>query len=178
MPAPKFEPKTNRLPKALNVCIIGASKGIGASIANAYAQAGAGGLAIAVRPSSMKELIAVEQHIKESNPTVQVTIIPCDITSSTSVVDLAKRVKAKFRHLDVVDVNSGYSGPVVLTVGDGTLLTSKMCLMSTCKLYTTNIHPMEAALESLKSLKPRESLNYTKIAKEYSIDQSLLSKRH
>ncbi|KAF1995932.1 hypothetical protein P154DRAFT_556584 [Amniculicola lignicola CBS 123094] len=35
-----------------------------------------------------------------------------------------------------------------------------------------------AALESLKSLKPGESLNYTKTAKEYGVDRSLLSKRH
>ena len=38
--------------------------------------------------------------------------------------------------------------------------------------------PIEAALGSLKSLKPREKPNYAAVATEYGCDRSTLSKRH
>jgi hypothetical protein len=37
---------------------------------------------------------------------------------------------------------------------------------------TTNMNPIEAALNSLKSLKPREKPNYTAVATEYSYHRS------
>ena len=37
---------------------------------------------------------------------------------------------------------------------------------------------MEAAIESLKSLKLGEKPNYTKIAKEYGVSRTTLSRRH
>ena len=37
---------------------------------------------------------------------------------------------------------------------------------------------MEAALESLKSLKPREKPNYMQVAKKYGVECSTLSHRH
>ncbi|KAF2184556.1 hypothetical protein K469DRAFT_780953 [Zopfia rhizophila CBS 207.26] len=40
------------------------------------------------------------------------------------------------------------------------------------------MQPIEAALESLKSLKPGESPNYTATAKNYGCNRSTLSKRH
>ena len=38
--------------------------------------------------------------------------------------------------------------------------------------------PIEAALESLESLKPGESPNYTAVAKKYGVQRSTLSRRH
>ena len=38
--------------------------------------------------------------------------------------------------------------------------------------------PLEAALESLKSLKLGESPNYTQVAKKYGCERSTLSRRH
>jgi transposase-like protein len=37
---------------------------------------------------------------------------------------------------------------------------------------------IDAALEAINSLKPGDSINYTKIAKEYGVDRSTLSRRH
>ena len=37
---------------------------------------------------------------------------------------------------------------------------------------------MEAALESLKSLKPREKPNYMQVAKKYGVERLTLSRRH
>jgi hypothetical protein len=37
---------------------------------------------------------------------------------------------------------------------------------------------MEAALESLKSLKPGEKPNYMQVAKKYSVERLTLSRRH
>ena len=41
-----------------------------------------------------------------------------------------------------------------------------------------NMTLIEAALDSLKSLKLRESPNYTQIAKDYRCDRTTLSRRH
>ena len=38
--------------------------------------------------------------------------------------------------------------------------------------------PIEAALDSLKLLKPGETPNYAKISKEYGCDWNMLSRRH
>ncbi len=38
--------------------------------------------------------------------------------------------------------------------------------------------PIEAALDSLKSLKPRETPNYAEILKKYGCDRNTLSRRH
>jgi hypothetical protein len=37
---------------------------------------------------------------------------------------------------------------------------------------------MDAAIEAIKSLKPGNSINYTKIAKEFGVNQITLSRRH
>jgi hypothetical protein len=37
---------------------------------------------------------------------------------------------------------------------------------------------MDAAIEAIKSLKPGDSINYTKIAKEFRVNQITLSRRH
>jgi NAD(P)-dependent dehydrogenase (short-subunit alcohol dehydrogenase family) len=118
-PHPSIDPLTNKLPSPLTVLVIGASRGIGAHIAYAYAQAGAASLILSARASSTPALEAVEQRCLELSPGVRTAIIPADITSATSVEELAKRVKEEFGHLDVVVLNSGWSGPVVLNMHEG-----------------------------------------------------------
>ncbi|KAF1851073.1 NAD(P)-binding protein [Cucurbitaria berberidis CBS 394.84] len=118
-PTRALDPQTNKLPKPLNVLIIGASRGIGEGIAHAYARAGACSLFLAARPSSAQELSAVEQRAKKLNPTISTTCFAVDITSSESVASLAQRVKETVSRLDIVVLNSGYSGPVVLKVDEG-----------------------------------------------------------
>ncbi|RAR06678.1 NAD(P)-binding protein [Stemphylium lycopersici] len=118
-PTEAFDPSHNKLSHPLNVLIIGASRGIGAGIANAYAQGGVASLILAARASSAQELATVAQESRSINPSTSVTTEAVDITSNESVTELAKRVKEKFNTLDIVIVNSGYSGPVVLKVDKG-----------------------------------------------------------
>lgn len=118
-PTPALDPGQNKFTAPLNVCIIGASRGIGASIAYAYAQAEASNLVISARPSSLKELAEVESRCKDINPSVNILALSVDITSSESVDELARTVKSRIGKLDVLILNSGYSGPVVLKVEEG-----------------------------------------------------------
>jgi NAD(P)-dependent dehydrogenase (short-subunit alcohol dehydrogenase family) len=117
--APSYlNPSLHPLPHPLNVLILGASRGIGAGIARAYAQAGAGTLILAARASSASELRSVAAEITAACPGVRVHCLSVDITSSESMSALASQVAALCA-LDVVVLNAGYSGPVVLRVTDG-----------------------------------------------------------
>ncbi|KAF2114851.1 hypothetical protein BDV96DRAFT_612905 [Lophiotrema nucula] len=118
-PTSTIDPANNKLPKDLIVCIIGASRGIGAHIAYAYAQAGVSTIILAARESSAGQLAEVEKRVKELNPSVRAINIPVDITSSESVAALVKRIKNDVGKLDILVLNSGYSGPVVLRVEEG-----------------------------------------------------------
>ena len=69
-PTAVLDPASNKLPKPLNVLIVGASRGIGAGIAHAYAQAGAASLLLAARSTSSQELATVAQEAKNLNPSV------------------------------------------------------------------------------------------------------------
>lgn len=98
------------------VCVVGASRGIGAGIARAYAKASAAGLVLASRRISGLE--ATAESCKEANPALDIEIVECDIPSAASVSSLAENIRARFGRLDVVVVNSGVSGPVVLKLTD------------------------------------------------------------
>ncbi|KAK4503947.1 hypothetical protein PRZ48_004862 [Zasmidium cellare] len=113
-PNATIDPTKVTLPTPYVVCIVGASRGIGAGIAYAYAKAGASGLILASRRISGLEETASE--CRKINPKIEIEIISCDITSAESVSALADKTWQKFSRLDVVAVNSGYSGPVVLKV--------------------------------------------------------------
>lgn len=113
---PVIDGNNVKLPKLFTVAIVGASRGIGAGIALQYAKAGASGLVLASRRISGLEETAAA--CKKVNPNVQIEIIACDITSASSVSELADKTKAKFERLEVVVVNSGYSGPVELKLTD------------------------------------------------------------
>lgn len=118
-PTGALDPRHNKLTNALNVLVVGASRGIGAGIAHAYAQAGAATLILAARPSSAKEVEAVAQQAEDLNPLVSIKRLPVDITSNESVAQLAKSVREEVKRLDVVIFNSGHSGPVVLKMDEG-----------------------------------------------------------
>jgi NAD(P)-dependent dehydrogenase (short-subunit alcohol dehydrogenase family) len=92
-PTATLDPASNKLPKPLNVLIIGASRGIGAGIVYAYAQAGAASLLLAARSSSGQELAAVGQKAKALNPSTSIKTLEVDITSNQSVVKLAEDVR-------------------------------------------------------------------------------------
>ncbi|KAF2012792.1 NAD(P)-binding protein [Aaosphaeria arxii CBS 175.79] len=113
------DPANNKFTTPLNVCVIGATRGIGASIAHAYAQAGASTLILVGRSSSSRELLSVEKHAQELHPSIRTATYFCDLTSSKDVEELAKRVREDIGKLDILVLNSGISGPVVLKVEDG-----------------------------------------------------------
>lgn len=113
---PAIDPTSVDLPKPFVVCVVGASRGIGAGIAQAYAKASATGLVLASRRISGLETAAAS--CKEINPEAEIEIVECDIASATSVSALADKIKARFGRLDAVVVNSGVSGPVVLKLTD------------------------------------------------------------
>lgn len=113
---PAINPAAAKLPDPFVACIVGASRGIGAGVALAYAKASATGLVLASRRRSGLEAVAAE--CKAINSDLDVEVVECDITSAASVSVLADRVREKFGRLDAVIVNSGYSGPVVLKLED------------------------------------------------------------
>ncbi|KAK3054623.1 hypothetical protein LTR09_004352 [Extremus antarcticus] len=115
-PNAALDPTKVTLPKPFIVCVIGARRGIGAGIAYSYAKAGASGLVLASRRLSGLEETAAK--CRSLQPGIETEIVECDISSNSSVASLAQATQAKFGRLDVVVVNSGFSGPVVLSLTD------------------------------------------------------------
>ncbi|KAI0113597.1 hypothetical protein GGR51DRAFT_19041 [Nemania sp. FL0031] len=122
-----INPSILKLPSDYVICIIGASRGIGAQIVYAYAAAGASGIIIASRSSSHDLLSSVADKARSLNPHATVITASCDLTSSSSVAHLAGIVETSFPHLDTIIVNSGFSGPVTLRVDDGNPADFKAC---------------------------------------------------
>lgn len=118
-PTPALDPSTNKFTTPPNVLVIGASRGIGAGIAYAYARAGAANLFLAARASSAAELSSVAKKAQQLSPEVPITCLDVDITSSESVAQLAQEIKSRCDRLDILVLNSGYSGPVVLKLDEG-----------------------------------------------------------
>ncbi|PVI02776.1 NAD(P)-binding protein [Periconia macrospinosa] len=123
-PSSSLDPSKNTLPTPLTVCIVGASRGIGAGIATSYARALAPGstLFIVARESSASHLSTVQKTAQELNPSITVTRLFADITSAQSVAELATSIQQQQQHnsLDVVVLNSGWAGPeVVLKMTEG-----------------------------------------------------------
>ena len=113
---PSIDPTSITLPQPFVVCVVGASRGIGAGIAHAYTQASATGLVLASRRVSGLESTAAD--CRAINPGIDIETVECDITSAASIAALAERTTARFGRLDAVVVNSGLSGPVVLKLTD------------------------------------------------------------
>jgi NAD(P)-dependent dehydrogenase (short-subunit alcohol dehydrogenase family) len=116
-PCRSIDPTEVHLPSPFVVCIIGASRGIGEGVALSYAKAGATGIVLAAR--SAGQLQNVAQNIATINSEIRTSIVHCDITSSDSVESLAQCVKKEFGRLDVLVINSGFSGSVELKVTEG-----------------------------------------------------------
>lgn len=124
---PLIDPSRLTLPPNYVVCILGASRGIGEQIAYSYAAAGASGIILAGRLSSQDLIAAVADKARSLNPRVTIMTATCDLTSSSSVEDLARAVAAKFPRLDAIIVNSGFSGPVTLRVDEGDPMDFRKC---------------------------------------------------
>ena len=112
------DPSNTTLPSPFAACILGASRGIGASIAYAYALAGADTLVLTGRDVPALEIVAAEaQRLAPGDITVLVSV--CDVTSDESVATLAELMRAKIGRLDVLVVNAGLWGETAIRVTEG-----------------------------------------------------------
>ncbi|KAK5116163.1 hypothetical protein LTR62_008489 [Meristemomyces frigidus] len=109
---PAIDPGTVTQPRPFIVCIVGAFRSIGAGIAHAYANAEANDLVLAARRISGLEQTAAQ--CKQINPNIDRKVFECVISSSDSVKAIAETTSAHFGRLDVLVINSGSSGHVVL----------------------------------------------------------------
>ncbi|KAK7557660.1 putative short-chain dehydrogenases/reductase [Phyllosticta citricarpa] len=123
-PSSQILPANNRLPCPFAVLVIGASRGVGAGIAAAYAAAGASLLILAARNTD--ELASVARNLATDQESARTEVLThyCDVASPTSVKSLAAYVRAQLAHrtlpkLDACIFNSGYSGQVELRITDG-----------------------------------------------------------
>ena len=94
--------------KPFVVCIFGASRDIGRGIATAYTKAGATGLVLSAR--STTSLADTAATCKSISPDIKIETVACDIANAASVATLAARTKESFGRVDVVAINSGFSG--------------------------------------------------------------------
>ncbi|KAJ5661815.1 uncharacterized protein N7477_009431 [Penicillium maclennaniae] len=114
-PYPDIDPSSVKLPSPFVVCIIGGRGAAGGGLARAYAQAGASGLILAARTRSGLEETA--NQARSISSTIKVVISECDITIEGNIASVAQTVMSEFDgHLDIVVVNSGYSGPMILDI--------------------------------------------------------------
>lgn len=128
-PYPAIDPKQVTLPTPYTVLILGASRGIGAGIAHSYASASAATLILSSRRVSGLETVAAKcRTLSPLGEKVVVEIMPCDVCDAEAVEKLAQDVKEKFGRLDVVVMNSGYSGDVITRVEDTPVEDFKRCM--------------------------------------------------
>ena len=111
---PAIDPAKVKLPAGFAVCILGASRGIGASIAYAYALAGATTIIVAARSASSVEAVAA--RCREIKSDIKVDCEACDIGSNNSIEALANRLKERQELLNVIVLNSGLYGKMVYNV--------------------------------------------------------------
>ncbi len=113
------DPSKIVLPCPFAVCIIGASRGIGAHIAYAYATAGASTLVLAGRDNPALQTVASKTRGMARKKDLQVIAAICDITSDTSVQALAEQVRTEIGRLDVLVINAGLWGETAIRVTEG-----------------------------------------------------------
>ncbi len=107
------------LPSPFAVCIIGASRGIGAHIAYAYAIAGANSLVLAGRDVTALEAVADETRRVARNEDLRIHVASCDITSDTNVSLLSEKIRQEVGRLDVLVINAGLWGQTAIRVTEG-----------------------------------------------------------
>ncbi|KAL8945610.1 MAG: hypothetical protein Q9222_007871 [Ikaeria aurantiellina] len=113
------DPSKVTLPSPFTVCVMGASRGIGAHIAYAYASAGASSLVLAGRDISALEDVADQAHKRSQRKSLQILVAVCDITSDASVSALARRVQGEIGRLDVLVINAALWGETAVRVTEG-----------------------------------------------------------
>ena len=95
--------------------VTGSSRGIGADTARYLAQAGANVVINYRNKAPRAEKLATQ--LRELG--VQVLVVGADLTDPASVQAMFDEVARTFGALDILVLNSGYSGPVVLKLDEG-----------------------------------------------------------
>ncbi|KZT24260.1 NAD(P)-binding protein [Neolentinus lepideus HHB14362 ss-1] len=90
------------------IYITGASRGIGAATALAYAQAGAKSLFLTSTSRSAADLRAVGDSVKAGVPGVEVEVYAVDVNDEKRVKESVEKCIEKFGKIDVVIANAGY----------------------------------------------------------------------
>jgi len=112
LPEGPTDPLNITLPKGFIVVVLGATRGIGAGIAAAFAKAGASGIAIGARDAALLQKRAEE--LVQINPRLKVQQIQCDVTKESDVAAAADLVRSTFGRLDVLIFNAGTSPKMVV----------------------------------------------------------------
>lgn len=95
------------------VLVTGASRGIGATLATAYATAGVSKIALAARGSLEETQAAVLKAAKiAGKPEPTLLLLKLDVSDAKSVEAVAKEVQQRFKTVDVLVNNAGYLEPV------------------------------------------------------------------
>ncbi|KAL8952389.1 MAG: hypothetical protein Q9222_001698 [Ikaeria aurantiellina] len=117
--SPSTDPTTTTLPTPFAVCILGASRGIGAHISYAYACAGATSIIVTGRDATALETTAKEARRVAKRPNVQVIPAICDVTSNASFLALAQKIKTEVGRLDVLIISAAHFGETAIRVTEG-----------------------------------------------------------
>jgi uncharacterized protein len=88
------------------VLVTGASAGLGAVFARAYAQRGCDLILTARRAERLEALAAELQACGATS-----TVLPCDLSRPGAVGDLFERIRARSLHVDILVNNAGYGVP-------------------------------------------------------------------
>ncbi|KAI1127805.1 hypothetical protein F5Y10DRAFT_292626 [Nemania abortiva] len=105
-----IKPEPGLLPHPFHVCILGASRDIGANIAYSFAKAGATSIAICAPPSEI-DVSPIPANLQMLSPDLRLLYLPCDLTAPLEVEKFASQVGDVLGHLDVLIYNAGYFGP-------------------------------------------------------------------
>jgi NAD(P)-dependent dehydrogenase (short-subunit alcohol dehydrogenase family) len=93
------------------VVVVGGSKGIGASVAKAYAQAGAS--VIVVTSRKLADLDVVAEELARIRPATQVVRYAVDVTDETQVLGLRDLIEETYGRLDVLIANAGVAPSLI-----------------------------------------------------------------
>ena len=112
---PDIDPSNTTLSDGFSICVIGASRGIGAGIATSYAKAGASTIILAGRRTSGLEEVALQCREAAKTKDLKVLVVRCDLTIPTDVEALAAKTQEACDGggLDVLALNSGVTEDVL-----------------------------------------------------------------
>lgn len=99
------DPSNTKLSDTFVVAVLGASRGIGAATATAYAKAGVRNLMLSARDET--SLHGTAKAILSVNPRAKVICQSCDLTKAVEVKELAEATTTAFGRLDVCIVAAG-----------------------------------------------------------------------